>query len=220
MSDRPVPDRARATAPTVLEPDFLEPLGRAFFERPALEVARAAIGAIVLHRSAAGVAAGRIVETEAYQGPEDQAAHSAGGRRTKRNESMWGAAGHAYLFMLYGQHWALNLVTGRPEQPHAVLVRALEPLPPFDVMVQRRGMPADRVELTNGPGKLCAALGLDGSQDGADLCGGSPLLVAAGRGGAVGTSARINIDYAGDWVGKPWRLYERGNRYVSVKPRD
>ena len=87
-------------------------------------------------------------------------------------------------------------------------------------MVARRNMAADRRELTNGPGKLCAALGLNRNHYGYDLCDGGALFLAEGERDAIGRSPRINIDYAGAWVEKPWRFYERGNRYVSVKPRD
>jgi DNA-3-methyladenine glycosylase len=203
------------------EDPALLPLPRAFFARPVLRVARDLIGKRLVHRHPDGVVAGRIVETEAYRGPEDLAAHTAGGRRTRRNEPMWGEAGYAYVFRLYGMHWAFNAVTGDVGQPHAVLVRALEPLPPLDAMATRRGLGATRRELTNGPGKLCAALGIDGSHDRVDLCGGSALFVADGDALAgIGRSPRINVDYAGEWALRPWRFYERGNRYVSVRPRD
>jgi DNA-3-methyladenine glycosylase len=195
------------------------PLTRDFYRQPVLRVARALIGARLVHHSPEGVCVGRIVETEAYRGPEDLAAHSARGRRTARTEAMWGAPGHAYMFLLYGMHWAFNVVVAEPGKPHAVLVRALEPLEPLAALAARRGMAPQRRELTNGPGKLCQAFGLDRRHYGVDLCGGE-LYIAAGRAGAIGRSARINIDYAGAWVDKPWRFYERGNRYVSVKPRD
>lgn len=197
----------------------LEPVPKGFFERPVLALARAMIGAVLVHESAEGVAAGRIVETEAYRGPEDLAAHSARGRRTARTEVMYGAPGHAYMFLLYGSSWAFNVVAGPPDAPHAVLVRALEPVLGLPLMSARRGLPPTRRELCNGPGKLCAALGLDRSHYGRDLRG-SPLYLAAGAGGRIGRSPRINIDYAGPWVPRPWRFYERGNRWVSVPPRD
>ena len=204
-----------------------DPLPRAFYARPVLTVARACIGKLLVHDSDDGLAMGRIVEAEAYRGPKDLAAHSAGGRRTKRTEAMWNEAGHAYMFLLYGMHWAFNIVTSRIGEPHAVLIRAIEPLAPFEAMCERRDMGAARRELTNGPGKLCAALGLGRDHYGVDLCAGplyladGPLQFADGAGrGKVGRSARINIDYAGAWIDKPWRFYERGNRYVSVKPRD
>jgi DNA-3-methyladenine glycosylase len=189
-----------------------------FFARPVLTVARACIGKIVVHRTAGGVVAGRIVETEAYRGPEDLAAHSAGGRRTRRTEVMYGPPGHAYMFLLYGMHWALNFVVGRQGEPHAVLVRAVEPLVGLDEMRARRGPRTTDRDLTSGPGKLCQALGLDGSAYGEDLCG-ERLWLEHGPAGDVGRSPRINVDYAGAWAARPWRFFERGNRWVSVPPR-
>ena len=123
------------------------------------------------------------------------------------------------MFLLYGMHWAFNAVAAGEGEPHAVLVRAGEPVVGVERMATRRNMDAGRRELTNGPGKLCAALGLDRDLYGEDLCG-NRLFLAAGEAGEIRRSARINIDYAGAWVSKPWRFYERGNRYVSVKPRD
>jgi DNA-3-methyladenine glycosylase len=194
------------------------PLPRAFYARQVLVVARACIGQVLVHRTPDGITAGRIVETEAYRGPEDLAAHSAGGRRTARTEVMFGTAGHAYMFLLYGMHWAFNIVAASEGEPHAVLVRAVEPVVGLELMSRRRGVARERVELTNGPGKLCQALALDGRLYGADLCG-SELYLVAGAAGRIGRSARINVDYAGAWAERPWRFYERGNRYVSVAPR-
>ncbi len=192
-----------------------------------LDVARSLIGALLVHRTAEGTTAGRIVECEAYRGPDDLAAHSAGGRRTRRTEAMFGPPGHAYMFLLYGMHWAFNAVVGPEGCPHAVLVRALEPVLGIDRMAARRGVDAASVRLTNGPGKLCAAFGLDASAYGKDLCGTELFLApgeapgeASGERGKIGRSPRINVDYAGAWARKPWRFYERGNRYVSVAPRD
>jgi DNA-3-methyladenine glycosylase len=194
-------------------------LPRTFYARPVLEVARDVIGAVLVHRSADGVSCGRIVEAEAYRGPEDLAAHSSRGRRTRRNEAMWGPPGHAYMFRLYGMHWAFNMVTGGEGEPHAVLVRAVEPLPPYELLVARRGMGEGLRAITGGPGRVCAAFGLDASHYGIDLCG-AELFVCAGERKRIGRSPRINVDYAGAWAKRPWRFYERGNRYVSVAPRD
>ncbi|MEP7122743.1 MAG: DNA-3-methyladenine glycosylase [Byssovorax sp.] len=194
------------------------PLPRDFYARSVLTVARDCIGKVLVHATPEGLVAGRIVETEAYRGPDDLAAHSSGGRRTKRTEAMFGPPGHAYLYLLYGMHWALNLVAGLEGEPHAVLVRAVEPLIGEGLMAARRGVASTSVTLCNGPGKLCAAFGLDQSAYGQDLCAG-PLHLAPGPRGAVGQSPRINVDYAGSWAKKPWRYHERGNRYVSVVPR-
>jgi DNA-3-methyladenine glycosylase len=202
-----------------MDPAGLVPLPPSFYEEPVLDVARAMIGKLLVHRDAEGIVAGRIVECEAYRGPEDLAAHSAGGRRTKRTEAMFGPPGRAYMFLLYGMHWAFNVVVGAEGHPHAVLVRAVEPVIGADRMAARRGVAEGKVQLTNGPGKVCAALGLDARMYGADLSGDALFLAEGEARAAIGRSARINIDYAGAWVDKPWRFYERGNRYVSVPPR-
>ena len=203
--------------------DALTPLPRSFYEGPVLAVAPAMIGALLVHRAPDGLVAGRIVECEAYRGPQDLAAHSAGGRRTRRTEVMFGGPGHAYMFLLYGMHWAFNVVVGPEGHPHAILVRALEPVLGVSQMAARRGLLPGDVRIANGPGKLCAALGLDARAYGLDLCGGDLFLAAPPAGTPrprIGRSARINVDYAGAWAKKPWRFHERGNRYVSVAPRD
>jgi DNA-3-methyladenine glycosylase len=195
-------------------------LDRDFYARPVLVVARECIGKVLVHRTAEGEAAGRIVEAEAYRGPRDLAAHSARGL-TKRTAAMFGPPGHAYVYLLYGSSWALNLVTTTEGEPHAVLIRALEPLRGLDLMALRRRKPVHARELTNGPGKLTQALAITGADYGRDLRG--PILYLEHSGtprGGIGRSARINVDYAGAWAAKRWRFYERGNRYVSVPPRD
>lgn len=194
-------------------------LGRAFYEQPVLTLARACIGKVLVHASPAGVAAGRIVETEAYRGPEDLAAHSAGGRRTRRTEAMFGPPGRAYMFFLYGAHWAFNIVCGPEGSPHAVLVRAIEPVFGHELMAARRRMPWHKRELTSGPGRVTAALGLDGTHYAMDLTG-EVIFLQDGPCGAVGRSARINVDYAGAWALRPFRFFEKGNRFVSVRPRE
>ncbi len=195
-------------------------LTREFYARPVLIVARECIGKVLVNRTADGIAAGRIVEAEAYRGPLDLAAHSARGL-TKRTTAMYGPPGYAYVYLLYGISWAMNLVTTANGKPHAVLIRAIEPLRGIDLMAQRRRRPPDSRELTNGPGKLTNALAITGDDYGRDLCGGDLYLencdLPVGR---IGRSPRINVDYAGRWASMRWRFYERGNRYVSVAPRD
>lgn len=192
-------------------------LPRSFYARDVLEVAPDCIGAILVHEHPEGTVAGRIVEVEAYRGPEDRAAHSYGGRRTARTEVMFGPPGHAYVFFVYGMHWHVNLVTGAPGQPQAVLLRAVEPLQGVELMARRRRMDARRRELTNGPGKLCQAFGIDRALYGADLCQ-PPLYLAPPPPGSpaprVATSPRIGVDYAGEWRERPWRFFDADSPYV------
>ena len=193
----------------------MKPLPRSFYARPVLVVAREVIGQILVHETPAGRVSGRIVEAEAYSGPEDRAAHSFGGRRTARTEVMYGPPGHAYVFFVYGMHWNFNLVTTAIEVPHAVLIRAVEPLEGLDLMALRRGMAATRRELSNGPGKLCQAFAIDRSHYGADLTRG-PLHLLSGTPARVRRSPRIGVDYAGAWADRSYRFYDANSRYVSV----
>jgi DNA-3-methyladenine glycosylase len=194
-------------------------LPRSFYARDVLSVAHDVIGCVLVHESARGTVAGRIVEAEAYRGPEDRAAHSYGGRRTARTEAMFGPPGHAYVFFVYGMHFHFNLVTGKVNEPHAVLIRAVEPLLGASLMAERRGLAETSRTLTNGPGKLCVAFGIDRTEYGVDLCKGSLYLR---RGKAleaphVLTSPRIGVDYAGAWREKPWRFFDAESPYVSVR---
>lgn len=193
-------------------------LTREFYARPVLIVAGECIGKILVHRTPQGETAGRIVEAEAYRGPSDLAAHSSRGL-TRRTAAMFGPAGYAYVYQLYGISWAINLVAAAEGEPHAVLIRALEPLRGIELMAARRGKPIGARELTNGPGKLTHALAITGADYGRDLCGDN-LFLEDGTVGRIGRSARINIGDAGAWTTKPWRFYERRNRHVSVRPRD
>ncbi|HVB79599.1 MAG TPA: DNA-3-methyladenine glycosylase [Candidatus Binataceae bacterium] len=199
-------------------------LPRSFYARSVLVVARECVGKLLVHRTPEGEAAGRIVEAEAYRGPLDLAAHSARGL-TKRTAVMFGPPGYAYVYLIYGTSWAMNIIVASEGEPHGVLLRALEPVCGLDLMMRRRGgIAADARELTNGPGKLTQALGITGEDYGRDLCGEGVFLEEPGgatiAAAKVGRSARINVDYAGAWATKRWRFYERGNRYVSVRPRD
>jgi DNA-3-methyladenine glycosylase len=180
---------------------------RAFFERGTLTVARALIGMHLVHDDGQTLRAGRIVETEAYLGPRDLAAHSARGR-TPRTEVMFGPPGHAYVYFIYGFWHCLNVVTGAPGVPHAVLLRALEPL----------GGPDER---TWGPGLLCRALAIDRRLNGADLLG-EALWIEQPPAGApparIARTTRIGVDYAGEWAQRPWRFFDRSSPFVSTAP--
>ena len=179
---------------------------RAFYARDTLTVARELIGMHLVHADGGTRRAGRIVETEAYQGPEDLAAHSSRGR-TPRTEVMFGPPGHAYVYFIYGFWNCLNVVTRAEGVPHAVLLRALEPL----VGIEDR---------TCGPGLLCRAMHIDRSLNGEDLCGDVLWLerppASSPQPPRITRSERIGVDYAGEWARRPWRFYDRDSRYVST----
>jgi DNA-3-methyladenine glycosylase len=179
---------------------------RDFYARDTLTVARDLIGLHLVHADGGTLRAGRIVETEAYRGPQDLAAHSARGR-TRRTEVMFGPPGHAYVYFIYGFWYCLNVVTGAKGVPHAVLLRALEPVTGI----------ADK---TWGPGLLCRAMGIDRELNGVDLCGSVLWLERppASRRPPVriARATRIGVDYAGEWARRPWRFYDRDSRYVST----
>jgi DNA-3-methyladenine glycosylase len=192
-------------------------LSRTFFARDTLTVARQLLGQRLVRVLDGGRVSGRIVEVEAYIGEKDEASHARCGR-TRRNTSMYGPPGRAYVYFIYGMHHCLNVVTGRQGYPAAVLIRALEPLEGIeDMRVRRGGMPD--AQLTSGPARLCQALGIDRQFDGSDLCAPDALLFleqdALVPDASVVTGPRINV--RGDQVALtvPWRLYVRDSRYVS-----
>ena len=194
------------------------PLSRDFYLQPTLRVARALLGKVLVHETPAGCAAGRIVEVEAYRGPADRAAHSFGGRRSTRNEVMWGPPGRAYVYFIYGMHYCINVVTRPAGSPEAVLLRALEPVGGEARMRRRRALPdAPAWRLCRGPGALCRALGIERGANGVDLVRGRLRLLDAPMvaGHDVARTPRIGIDYAGDWVSRPWRFVVRGSAAVS-----
>ena len=193
-------------------------LPRAFYARAdVVAVARGLLGTLLVAPTRHGRrVSGIIVETEAYRGPEDRASHAYGGRRTRRTETMYARGGTAYVYFVYGMYHQFNVVTNVADVPHAVLGRALEPVEGLDLMRRRRGGAAPG-ELTSGPGKLCIALGIDRRLDAADLLG-DRIWLEAGRRiapSAIAAGPRVGIDYAEEWVGRPWRFWLRGNPFVS-----
>ena len=181
-------------------------LSPSFFSRDALDVARDVIGVTLLVHGVGGI----IVEAEAYDHTEP-ASHCYGGRRTPRNESMFGPPGHAYVYRSYGVHWCLNFVCGAEPLGSAVLIRALEPIAGLDVMQRRRG-PVKLRQLCAGPGRLCQALGITGELDGRSLY--APPFILKARGPRVETLAgpRIGITRA---VDLPWRFGLAGSVFRS-----
>jgi DNA-3-methyladenine glycosylase len=189
------------------------------FDLPTLEAARALIGATLVHETPLGRLSGRIVETEAYVTPDDGACHAYRGQ-TPRNRVMFGPPGHAYVYFTYGMHYMLNVVTEPVGIAAAVLIRALEPLDGMEIMAEWRGLgstSATIANLTNGPGRLCQALGIDLGLNGVALTA-PPLYIDPSRGEAlpVVQTTRIGITRS---VELPYRFYLRGSRHVSVRDR-
>lgn len=192
------------------------PLPVSFYDRETEAVARDLLGAVLECRTPEGIASGRIVETEAYIGEHDPACHAAAGL-TDRTRWLYGPPSTAYVYFIYGVHWCFNAVTRSAGHPSAVLVRAIEPIDGLDLIRRRRPAARSDRDLTNGPGKLCAALGIDGSTNGLPLDR-LPLRIRAGEpvpDSAVIVSPRIGITKAADW---PLRWYIAGNPYVSKAP--
>jgi DNA-3-methyladenine glycosylase len=182
-------------------------LPRSFYSRETLKVARDLIGMHLVHAGGGGRRVGRIVETEAYKGPKDLAAHSARGRRTSRTEVMFGPPGHAYVYLIYGFWDCLNVVTAETGVPHAVLIRAVEPIEGVN-------------GTTHGPGLLCRAFEINRTMSGTDLLG-DELWIERPHGSEqasirIGRSARIGVDYAGAWAHRPWRFFDKDSPYVST----
>lgn len=193
-------------------------LPREFYTRPdVLAVARDLLGKkLVVPNQRGQRVAGIIVETEAYRGPEDRASHAYGGRRTNRTETMYGIGGTAYVYFVYGMYHQFNVVTNVENIPHAVLVRALEPVDGLDV-IRRRRSGRSEYEWTSGPGRLCVALGIDRGLDKADLLG-DRVWIEEGVGVSprqISRGPRIGIDYAEGWITKAWRFWLRDNPFVS-----
>jgi DNA-3-methyladenine glycosylase len=192
-------------------------LPREFYTRPnVLAVSRDLLGKLLVVPDENGNrVSGKIVEVEAYHGPEDRASHAWNGRRTKRTETMYQQGGIAYVYFVYGMYNQFNVVSNVADVPHAILVRALEPIEGIEVMRERRSHPDKN--LTNGPGKLCIAMGIDRQLDRADLLGDRVWIeefekVAPRK---IAKGPRIGIDYAEDWIDKPWRFWIKDNPCVS-----
>jgi DNA-3-methyladenine glycosylase len=180
-------------------------LPRSFYDRDAESVARDLLSMLLVRRVGRLRRIGRIVETEAYLGPPDLAAHSARGL-TRRTEVMHGPPGYAYVYLIYGMYHCLNFVTGPGNHPSAVLLRALEPVANLDSMS------------ASGPGRLCRALDIDRRLNGRDITRGELVVAEPDETPdpfEIVVRPRVGVDYAGEWAGKPLRFSIAGNRYVS-----
>ena len=184
-----------------------------FYKKPTLQLAEELIGCLLVKETDEGIASGYIVETEAYIGPGDRAAHSFNNRRTKRTEVMFWEEGHVYTYVMH-THCLVNVVSGGRDEPEAVLIRAVEPVDGLDLMYQRRK--TDKLKnLTSGPGKLTKALGIS-MDDYGSLFDRPPLLIAEGRKPKqISRGERIGIANSGEARHYPWRFWETDNPFVS-----
>jgi DNA-3-methyladenine glycosylase len=196
-------------------------LDRSFYKRNTLDVAKELLGCVLVHKNSVGTTKGRIVETEAYIGPEDKGAHSYKGRHTPRMNPLYGIGGFAYIYQLHGYNYCFNVVTQKENMPQAVLIRALEPIKGIDLMISRRKIDLSTrgkfKNLTNGPSKLCQAMDIDTSLNGIDLCGNELFInfEAVKDNEEIVTTKRIHIDYAEEYRDKLWRFMLKGNDFVS-----
>ena len=196
----------------------MKKLPRAFYSRSALRVAKDTLGKILIRRIGLTTLSGKIVEVEAYLDKKDPASHAYRGK-TRRNEVMFGKGGHLYVYFTYGMHFCANVVTGKKDVGEAVLIRAIEPLEGFEVMKRNRRFTADRRDernLTNGPAKLCEALGIKREDNGTDLRGDNIFLIE-GKSipkSGIGASTRIGITRG---IEKKWRFFLKGNKWVSQR---
>ena len=189
-------------------------LTRSFYEGDTVEIAQKLIGQILVRETPEGTTRGIIVETEAYMGEIDDAAHSYKGKRD-RVRIQYGEKGLSYIYMIYGMHYCMNITSGAEGKPEAILIRALEPLEGIPLMMERRGTDKPK-NLCSGPGKLCKAMAIDKSLYGADLCTtDSGIWLESGTPLETEASKRINIDYAPLCKDKLWRFTARGSKFLS-----
>lgn len=202
----------------------MKKLERDFYLKDATLLSQLLLGKILVHEYNNIKVSGRIVETEAYMGVQDKAAHSYGGRRTARNEVTYGPAGFLYVYFIYGMYHCVNVVASEIETPQVVLIRALEPVSGEETMsLNRYGKSykelkkREKINITNGPGKLCIAMGIDRSSNGADLCGEEFYIEDSEDEPEIVRAKRIGIDYAEEAAEFLWRYYIKDNQYVSKK---
>jgi DNA-3-methyladenine glycosylase len=202
----------------------MKKLTLSFYQRTdVVQIAKELLGKILVTKWNAVETSGRIVEVEAYNGIIDKASHAAGGRRTDRNEIMYGDGGFAYVYLCYGIHHLFNVVTNKKETPHAILIRALEPMKGIDMMLERTGKEKLDNTLTKGPGNVSKALGISFKQHSGHSLLSKDLFIADDDSvwtkKNVAASPRIGVDYAGEDASLLYRFYIKGNPFVSGKPK-
>ncbi|UQZ37506.1 DNA-3-methyladenine glycosylase [Paenibacillus sp. PK3_47] len=218
MNSSPGAQSGQAPGGSLLPPEI--------YSLPALQAAPLLLGQHLVRRTEDGDIRCRIVETESYGGAGDKGSHAFGGRRTSRTEVMFSSGGTVYVYLIYGMYHCFNVVTAAEGDPHAVLIRAVEPVTAGDakLMAAYRNIALRKpTDLSGGPGKLCRALRIDKSLNGSRLdIHGGPIWLEQGDSPEsldIVQAPRINIPYAEEYAGLPWRFYIRNNPYVSVKDK-
>lgn len=190
-----------------------------FYRQDAITVARKLIGKLLVRNIMGKKMVCRIVETEAYLGPEDKGCHAYQNKRTKRTEVMFKPGGYTYIYLIYGMYYCFNVVTGREDKPEAVLIRSVEPVSGLEMIKKNRDIKSKQKEdLTNGPGKLCQALKIDNDLNRLDLVNQDVIYIEnqpAEKDFEVAAGKRINIDYAEEYKNKLWRFYMKDNSFLS-----
>lgn len=193
---------------------------RDFFLRDVLVVGPEILGNFLVRKIGDKIIKTKIVEVEAYKGPEDRASHAYENKRTSRTEPMFSLGGNSYVYLIYGMYNCMNIVCQEEGKPEALLIRGVEPLNEFDLLSQNRNLIKNIHNLTNGPGKLCSALQIDREFSGYDLIDGNELYLEKNEDKEeieIVYSKRIGIDYAGEYAEKLWRFYIKNNKFISKK---
>lgn len=201
----------------------MKKLPASFYNRPdVIQIAKELIGKVLVTVWNGELTSGRIVESEAYNGFVDKASHAFSGKRTARNETMYAPAGTSYVYICYGIHHLFNVITNKKEIPHAVLIRALDPVSGIDIMARRRQIKKTDFAITKGPGSLSVAMGISKKHDGISLLGKEIYIADDGfkmPEKNIYSSGRIGVESAGEAAGYPYRFYVKGNPYVSGSPK-
>ena len=194
-------------------------LAKEIYQTDGITLAKRLLGCRLVHKTPEGRVGGIIVETEAYMGLTDDAAHSYRGRPEGRVNIQYGPGGFSYIYLIYGMHSCMNVVANAPGVPEAVLIRALMPDEGLEQMRLRRPKAKQDRQLCSGPGKLCAALGITRAQYGLDLTGDTLWIEDRAQEPPITASPRIGVEYAKECGQKPWRFTITDSPWVSVKPR-
>ena len=189
-----------------------------FYQRDAVTVAKELLGKFLVREIDDQKIIVKIVDTEAYMGAEDKASHAYNNKKTKRTKNMFARGGIAYIYLIYGMYYCFNIVTAAEDNPHAVLIRAVETVKGLELIKENRKIKSKKIEeLTNGPGKLSQALKIDKSFNGCDLVKSNKLYLIENeiKNLNIKSVPRVNIDYAEEYKDKKWRFYIKGNKFIS-----